>query len=52
LRDDVWYVDHASLGLDLQILWRTVRVVLGAEGITAEGDATMPPFMGTAEPAA
>ena len=52
LRDDVWYVDHASLALDLRILWRTARVVLGAEGISAAGDATMPPFMGTQETAA
>jgi lipopolysaccharide/colanic/teichoic acid biosynthesis glycosyltransferase len=25
---DVWYVDHASLWLDLRILWRTVVTVL------------------------
>lgn len=44
---DVWYVDNWSLALDARILWRTVRVVLGAEGISADGDATMPPFLGT-----
>jgi lipopolysaccharide/colanic/teichoic acid biosynthesis glycosyltransferase len=30
---DAWYVDHASLWLDLKILWRTVDVVLGGEGL-------------------
>lgn len=38
---DVWYVDHRSLRLDLQILWRTVRAVIRREGISAEGHATM-----------
>ena len=26
-------VEHASLALDLQILWRTVRMVLGGHGL-------------------
>jgi lipopolysaccharide/colanic/teichoic acid biosynthesis glycosyltransferase len=43
---DVWYVDHLSLGLDLRILLRTPRAVLGREGISAEGHATMPKFEG------
>jgi lipopolysaccharide/colanic/teichoic acid biosynthesis glycosyltransferase len=30
---DLWYVEHRSLWLDLQILARTVRMVLGGEGI-------------------
>ena len=25
---DLWYVEHASLALDLRILWRTVRMVV------------------------
>lgn len=33
LRYDIWYVHNRSLALDLQILLRTVRVVLGREGI-------------------
>ena len=41
---DVWYVDHVSLGLDLRILWRTVRAVASRTGISAPGYATMPPF--------
>ncbi len=43
---DVWYVDHRSLWLDLRILWLTVRKVIVREGITAEGEATMPRFTG------
>jgi len=30
---DLWYVEHRSLWLDLRILGRTVRMVLGGEGI-------------------
>jgi lipopolysaccharide/colanic/teichoic acid biosynthesis glycosyltransferase len=30
---DLWYVEHRSLRLDLQILARTLRMVLGGEGI-------------------
>lgn len=43
---DVWYVDHVSLRLDLSILWRTVTSVVRREGISAAGEATMPPFQG------
>lgn len=43
---DVWYVDNASLWLDLRILGLTVSKVLGREGISAEGEATAPPFRG------
>jgi len=45
---DVWYVDHVSLGLDLRILWRTVRAVVAREGISAAGHETMPEFRGAA----
>jgi lipopolysaccharide/colanic/teichoic acid biosynthesis glycosyltransferase len=44
---DVWYVDHRSLWLDVQILWRTVRKVLVRDGISAEGEATMSKFTGS-----
>lgn len=47
---DVQYVDQRSLALDLQVLWRTVRTVLGTEGVAAEGHATMPLFTGHADP--
>ena len=30
---DLWYIEHRSWRLDLQILWRTVRMVLGGEGL-------------------
>ncbi len=43
---DIWYVDHRSLWLDLRILWLTVRKVIVREGISAQGEATMPRFMG------
>ncbi len=44
---DLWYVDHASLSLDLRILWLTVRNVFTRHGISAEGEATMPRFTGS-----
>jgi len=44
---DVWYVDHWSLWLDARILWMTVRKVVCGEGISQEGHATMPEFMGS-----
>ena len=45
---DVSYVDHRSLALDLAIAWRTVIALVRRRGISAEGHATMPEFMGTA----
>jgi lipopolysaccharide/colanic/teichoic acid biosynthesis glycosyltransferase len=41
---DVWYVDHCSLWLDVKILWLTAQKVLVRDGISAEGEATMPRF--------
>jgi lipopolysaccharide/colanic/teichoic acid biosynthesis glycosyltransferase len=46
---DVWYVDHWSLWLDLQILVLTVFKVLKQEGISQQGYATASEFMGNAE---
>lgn len=46
---DVWYVDHRSLGLDLRILWMTIRKVIHREGISAAGEATMSKFTGTGQ---
>jgi lipopolysaccharide/colanic/teichoic acid biosynthesis glycosyltransferase len=46
-RLDVWYVDHASIWLDLKILATTVLTVLLGRGVTAEGHATMPRFRGS-----
>jgi lipopolysaccharide/colanic/teichoic acid biosynthesis glycosyltransferase len=45
-RLDVWYVDHWSFRLDLQILWMSVWKVLRREGISQEGHATAEEFMG------
>lgn len=46
---DVWYVDHASVWLDLKILARTVGMVLRREGISHPTHATMHEFLGTPE---
>ena len=43
---DVWYRDNLTLQLDLRILWSTVLGVVKRSGISAEGEATMPPFEG------
>jgi sugar transferase EpsL len=44
---DVWYVEHQSFFLDMKILWLTLVKVLKKEGISADGYATMPEFMGS-----
>lgn len=43
---DVWYVDNRTLWLDLKIIAKTLGRVVSRDGISAEGDATMPPFKG------
>jgi lipopolysaccharide/colanic/teichoic acid biosynthesis glycosyltransferase len=35
---DLWYIEHRTWRLDLQILWRTARMVLGGQGLY-RGDA-------------
>ena len=45
---DVAYVDQQSLWLDLKILWQTLASVSQRRGISAEGEATMPKFTGSA----
>lgn len=47
-RLDLWYVEHWSLWLDLQILVRTVREVVRPSGVSNAGHATMPEFWGEA----
>lgn len=44
---DVWYVDNHTTRLDAKILWQTIRKVLVRDGISADGEATMPKFTGT-----
>lgn len=48
---DVWYVENWSFGLDVRILLMTVAAVFRRSGVSAEGHATMPEFMGSAESA-
>lgn len=47
---DLKYVKTRSLSLDLHILWRTIRTVVTREGISAEGEVTMPHFLGIKGP--
>lgn len=46
---DVWYVDHWSFWLDIQILGMTIIKVLRREGISQPGKATAEPFKGNGE---
>ena len=46
---DVWYVEHQSFWLDLKILWMTLWQVVAMQGISAQGHATMPEFVGERE---
>lgn len=46
---DIWYVDHVSFILDLQIIFLTVKSVLKREGISSEDSATMEEFTRTKE---
>ena len=43
---DVWYVDHCSLLIDLEIIFITLKKVFIREGISSETSATMEPFTG------
>ena len=43
---DVWYVENQSFGLDLKILFLTVKKVFRSEGINTAGQATTEPFKG------
>lgn len=43
---DVWYIDNHNWRLDLKILWLTLVKVIRRDGISAAGEATMPPFTG------
>jgi sugar transferase EpsL len=45
-RLDVWYVDHQSFWLDLRIFLFTIWKVIRRDGISADGEATMPIFTG------
>jgi lipopolysaccharide/colanic/teichoic acid biosynthesis glycosyltransferase len=43
---DVQYVDNVSFGMDAKIFFRTITMVIKREGISSEGEATMPEFLG------
>jgi len=43
---DTWYVDHWSLLLDMKILAKTLFSVVRRQGISSQGHATMPEFLG------
>ncbi len=47
LEQDVWYVDNRTLALDFRILLKTVGKVLGAEGVSQDGQATKERFTGS-----
>lgn len=44
---DVWYVDNQSFWLDIKIILQTIKKVFLRDGISAEGEATMPKFTGS-----
>lgn len=43
---DVWYVDNRSFWIDMKIFYLTIKKVLARDGISAEGEVTMPKFTG------
>lgn len=45
-KSDVYYVDNISFGLDVKILFKTVKAVVKREGINAENSATAEEFKG------
>jgi undecaprenyl phosphate N,N'-diacetylbacillosamine 1-phosphate transferase len=44
---DTWYIENQSFSLDMQILQKTVKIVVLKKGINTEGQATTAPFDGT-----
>jgi lipopolysaccharide/colanic/teichoic acid biosynthesis glycosyltransferase len=44
---DVWYVDHRSMLLDVEILGKTITQVFSGHGVSAPDHATMEPFRGS-----
>ena len=43
---DLCYVDNRSILLDIRIMLLTIKKIIGREGISAAGEATMPPYRG------
>lgn len=46
---DLWYVNHRSLALDIEIILLTILRVIRRQGIRATGHASMPEFKGSPE---
>jgi sugar transferase EpsL len=46
---DLWYVEHLSLWLDLQVLFKTIWKVIQREGISQTNHVTMTEFTGSSE---
>ncbi|MBN7813458.1 sugar transferase [Algoriphagus sp. H41] len=46
---DVWYVDHLSLGMDLQILFGTFWNVLRGKGVSQQGHVSVGKFTGSGQ---
>ncbi len=46
---DVWYVDNRTFLLDLWIIFMTAVRLIRPRGISAQGHATMPEFLGSAQ---
>ena len=44
---DVWYVEHRSLALDMQILRTTVRTAISGSGYSQSGSDTGPEYLGS-----
>lgn len=44
---DVWYVENQSFWLDVKILFKTLFKVMKREGVSHDGEATMPRFRGS-----
>jgi lipopolysaccharide/colanic/teichoic acid biosynthesis glycosyltransferase len=47
-RLDIWYLDNRSFWLDMRIIGRTLYRVLTRSGVSADGEATMHKFRGSA----
>ena len=47
---DVWYVDNCGLLTDIRILLRTIPIVLGRAGVSAENHVTMPEWANSEVP--
>lgn len=43
---DVWYIENQSFWLDMKIILITIKKVIAREGISANGESTMPKFTG------